>query len=47
MACCLLIAALFTRVNEWLHRHGLVGTNRTVLFPTASSPIPAAQGGPR
>lgn len=47
MACCLLIAALFTRFNEWLHRHGLAGDRRTALFPNVNSPIPSAQGGSR
>lgn len=49
MACCLLLAALFTHINEWLHRRGLYAlggpARRTNPFPTLDSQSMATPGG--
>jgi hypothetical protein len=39
MACCLLLAALLTHINEWLLRRGFVVTSRTNPFPTLPARI--------
>jgi hypothetical protein len=41
MACCLLLAALLTRINEWLRRNGRyrAAPDRTNLFPTTGDAV--------